>query len=119
MVVTLWLAECRCCSPHSLPGGLCISLVCLKSAFRLDIDRVVITGQTTIQQGKALTRLWSIYQAVIAAYENPYRHKAQNKLASIIDALSGITQGSRNLQNYIHRNLLHTGGSKNNLQPLL
>ena len=119
-------------------------------------------------QYEALTRIWSLYQAVIAAYESPNRTKGRNKLASIIDALGaintkgfpelrslartlrnrrddilayfthphssngpteaingrlehlrGIALGFRNLQNYIHRSLLHTGGFKHHLQPLL
>ena len=117
---------------------------------------------------EALTRIWSLYQAVINAYENPKRLQGREKLACIIDALNadttrgnpelrslartlhkrrndilayfthphssngpteaingrlehlrGIALGFRNLQNYIHRSLLHTGGFKHHLQSLL
>lgn len=115
-----------------------------------------------------LARIWTIYQAVILAYEEPNRRKGREKLASIIDALDttntkgipelrtlkntlkkrrddilayfthpdtsngpteaingrlehlrGIALGFRNLENYIKRSLLHTGGFKHQLQPLL
>ncbi len=116
----------------------------------------------------ALARIWSIYQAIISAYENPNRRDGRTKLAAIIDALvpeatrglpelrslaqtlrrrrndilayfthpyssngpteaingrlehlRGIALGFRNLGNYIIRSLLHTGGFKHQLQPLL
>ncbi|MSS85076.1 transposase [Actinomycetaceae bacterium WB03_NA08] len=34
-----------------------------------------------------MARIWTIYQAVILAYEEPNRRKGREKLASIIDAL--------------------------------
>ena len=117
---------------------------------------------------EALTRIWSVYQGIITAYENPKKQAGRAKLASIIDALDtdntrgipelrsiartlkrrrgdvlayfthpgssngpteaingrlehlrGIALGFRNLQNYITRSLLHTGGFKHKLQPIL
>ena len=115
-----------------------------------------------------MARIWSIYQAIIAAYENPNKRQGRAKLAGIIDALDpavtrglpelrslartlrrrksdilayfthphssngpteavngrlehlrGIALGFRNLSHYIIRSLLHTGGFKHHLQPLL
>ena len=115
-----------------------------------------------------LTRIWSIYQAIITAYESPNKQKGRTKLAVLIDALNtdvtrgipelrsltrtlrrrredilayfthpfssngpteaingrlehlrGIALGFTNLENYIKRSLLHTGGFKHQLQPLL
>lgn len=117
---------------------------------------------------EALTRIWSVYQGIIAAYENSKKQAGRARLASIIDALDtentrgipelgslartlkrrrgdvlayfthpgssngpteaingrlehlrGIALGFRNLGNYIIRSLLHTGGFKHKLQPIL
>ena len=41
-----------------------------------------------------LARIWSIYQAIIAAYENPNKRQGRAKLAGIIDALDpAVTRG--------------------------
>lgn len=37
---------------------------------------------------QGLTRLWSIYQAMIAAYDNPKKRSGRAKLAGVIDALN-------------------------------
>ena len=45
-----------------------------------------------------------------------------NRLANpnrLLDHLHGIALGFRNLQNYIHRSLLHTGGLKHHPLPVL
>ncbi len=135
----------------------------LEGTTAIKVDQILTDPRYT-----PLVRIWSIYQAIIQAYENPHKHKGRAKLASVIDALGndvtkgipelrslartlkrrrndilayfthphssngpseaingrlehlrGIALGFRNLGNYILRSLLHTGGFKQHLQPLL
>ena len=56
------------------------------------VDRLLSEGRYA-----DLTRIWSVYQAVIAAYENPKKRDGRARMAALIDALSteatkGITE---------------------------
>ena len=135
----------------------------LQGAAATKVDQVL-----TDPKYAGLARIWSIYQAIIAAYKNPNKRKGRTKLANIIDALNtevtrglpelrslartlrhrrndtlayfthphssngpteainghlehlrGIALGFRNLNHYILRSLLHTGGFKHHLPSLL
>ena len=134
----------------------------LQGAAATKVDQVL-----TDPKYAGLARIWSIYQAIIAAYKNPNKRKGRTKLAAIIDALNtevtrgppelrslartlrhrrndtlayfthphssngpteainghlehlrGIALGFQNLNHYILRSLLHTGGFKHQIHPL-
>ena len=57
---------------------------------------------------------------ILAYFTHPHSSNGPTEaINGRLEHLRGIALGFRNLQNYIHRSLLHTGGFKNNLQPLL
>ena len=61
----------------------------LEGKAALKIDAIITDARYT-----ALTRIWSIYQAVITAYDNPKKQAGRAKLAGIIDALNPeVTRG--------------------------
>ena len=61
----------------------------LEGKAALKIDAVITDARYA-----ALARIWSIYQAVIAAYDNPKKRAGRAKIAGIIDALTPeVTRG--------------------------
>ena len=57
---------------------------------------------------------------ILAYFTHPHSSNGPTEaINGRLEHLRGIALGFRNLQNYIHRSLLHTGGFKHHLQSLL